>query len=168
MQRSQVESLDPDVESAKRRERGNVYVELASSSRLRDGAGNVRIGEGERGLLDVKMIQGTARSADCSRDVTLPIVREPFPVQRAEQIEIHRSRLKIDVLHDQDLAAKAVSHVAQQMRASAPHIHLGDYEVQKIRILGVRMSRSIRPPPDVGSVGYTHATSLSETESPMT
>ena len=82
MKRPQVERGDVDVEAMKGRERRIQYVELALAARFRHRARDVRVVENQRRLLDLEMIEGAARRSHRSSDVALPVIREPFAVQR--------------------------------------------------------------------------------------
>ena len=117
-----------------RRESGKENVELAVATRFGDCTGHVRILEDQRRLFDLEMIERASGRAHGSSDVSLPVVRERFAIQRAQQVEVHRRRLQLHVLDSQNVAARLERHVPEQPRARRPHVHVCQDVVEILRV----------------------------------
>ena len=115
LQRAQVESRDVDVEVVKGGERRKEDVELAFSRQLTHRSRYVRVLENERRSLDLETVERPAWRPHVPGDLALPVVRKVLAVQSAQQVEIHRHRLEVDVLHGQHRPARFERHVPHQV-----------------------------------------------------
>ena len=114
---------------------------LAGEPRLRTG--NVRVAKEAARIVDDKMRERAAASRHRSEQLSLPIQRKWFAVQRANEIEVDRIGAKADVSHEQQRRAGPEAHVAGEMRLRAAHIHLHELEVDDLLVLRIVLDEQI-------------------------
>ena len=131
---AQIQRRNINVEVVECGEGRKKNVELALAAGFGYRARHMSIFEDERRLLHLEMIERAARRSHGAGDVSLPVVRERLAVQGAQQIEIDRRRLELDVLDRQHFTARLERHVSEQPRSRRPHIHVAEHVVEELRV----------------------------------
>src|SRR5688572_6455559 len=120
--RSQVQRRNGEVEAAKLRELRLEDVELSAAGELRCRAAVLRVAPRHVRFVDDEMRQRTTGPTRVAEELSLPIDRERCASQRAQEIEIHRRRSKIDVANREYRATDDERHRSHQARLRAPHV----------------------------------------------
>ena len=115
-------------------EGGKQDVELPFALEVRDSAWHMCVAEGQVRRVNVEVRQRAAARGDGTRQRTLPVGGKRLAIQGAQQIEVHRIRLKLHVVHGEHRAPGFERHRPPEPRPGRPHIHVADDIVELVQL----------------------------------
>ena len=133
-QRAKIELVGLRVEVVKGGKRGEQNVELAPALYSRDRARYVRVAKSQVRRIDDEVGQRTAACRDATRERALPVGGKGLAIQRAQQIEVHRIRLELHVVHGEHGAASFERHRPANPRFGRAHVHVVNDIIQLVQV----------------------------------